>query len=42
MIAGFIIVILLALGFLYLSQYYGEDNAVPTENYLAGQKADNQ
>ncbi len=42
MIAGFIIVILLALGFLYLSQYYGEDNTVPPENYLAGQKADNQ
>lgn len=36
MIAGFAIVILLALGLLYLSQYYGQSDTVPTDNYLAG------
>lgn len=41
MSTGFIAVVVIALGFLYLSQFYGTPDTTSPENYLAGQEDNN-
>jgi ABC-type spermidine/putrescine transport system permease subunit I len=40
MIAGFMIVIIMALGFLYLSQFYGNEQKASPETFLANPASD--
>ncbi len=39
MIAGFMMVIVMALAFLYLSQFYDQSGQTSPDNFMAGSKA---